>query len=268
MIVDLHTHSTFSDGQYTPAQLVGMAKDAGVQVLALTDHDTFRGAEEAYRAGAGLGVQVLRGIELSAREYRNLHILGYQFSPDSPALTALCEKVGAAVAERKYRLVRFLQGKGLDICLEEVEAMAGGGAVRRPHFARVLVEKGYVQTMEEAFQRYLDTDEYKKIEPWKATARECIETLKAAGGWVSFAHPYQVGLEDGLLEGLVKELKGYGLDAIECFYPRYTPAMQALYLSLAKKYGLHATGGSDFHGEKVKPDITLAQWDMDIGWLL
>lgn len=262
MTCDLHTHSTCSDGQYTPAQLVGLAKEAGIQLLALTDHDTFAGTGEAVEAGRRLGVRVLSGVELSAREYRNLHILGYGFSPAAPQLQELCARMRASRDQRKYRILSFLKGKGVAIDLAEVEALAKGGVVGRPHFAQVMVRHGLVESNREAFDRYLDTEEFQRTERRKASAQECIGAIKAAGGWASLAHPYQIGLENGPLEELVKTLRGYGLDALECWYPRHTAAQRAFYLELADKLGLEATGGSDFHGEKVKPDVRLATYTL------
>ena len=265
--VDLHTHSTASDGQYSPATLVRLAKEQGIENLALTDHDTLDGLDEAVAAGEEAGVQVLRGIELSAREYRGLHILGYCVSPDAPGLRELCAEMKRGRNERKYRIIEFLREKGVDISLLEVEELAGGDVIARPHFARVLVRRGYVETVQEAFDRYLDTAEYKRIERKKPDARACVEAIHGAGGKVSLAHPYQTGLEGDALDELVRKLAGYGLDAIECWYPRHTPQQREFYLSLAQKYGLHVTGGSDFHGEKVKPDIQLARYPLDLSWM-
>lgn len=262
---DLHTHSTASDGQYAPGELVRLAKDRGLALLALTDHDTVDGLDEAEAAGRRLGLRVLRGIELGAREYSHLHILGYQFDP--AGLAPLCEKLRRGRDERKYRIIDFLREKGLELTLEEVEEIAGGNIIARPHFAQAMVRRGYVRDNREAFDRYLDTEEYQRIERFKASARECVETIRAAGGRVSLAHPYQIGLEDGALEALVRELAGYGLNAVECYYPKHTPAQEAFYLRLAEKYRLHVTGGSDFHGPRVKPDIQLASLALDVDWL-
>ena len=268
MIVDLHTHSTASDGQYTPSELVKLAKDRGIEVMALTDHDTIDGVNEAQRAGDALGLQVIRGVELSAKEYHNFHILGYGFKDGDTELSRLCEKLRAGRDERKHKIIDFLREKGIHIDLTEVEEVAGGEVIARPHFARVLVKHGCVSTNREAFDRYLDTEEFrKKVTRFKADSVTCVEVIKSAGGKVALAHPYQMGLPDEELEALVAQLKDRGLDAIECYYPKYTPEQQAFYLHLTEKYRLRQTGGSDFHGEKVKPDVQLARCVLDTKWL-
>jgi len=267
MISDLHTHSTASDGQYTPAELVKLAKDRRLELLALTDHDTVDGLDEAIQAGKALGLRVLRGVELGAAEYSHLHILGYGFDP--AGLAPLCRKLKAGRDERKLRILEFLQEKGCPLTLEEVEGIAGGDIIARPHFAQVMVRRGYVSDNREAFDRYLDTEEFRrKVKRFKADARTCVEAIRAAGGKASLAHPYQLGLEDNALEELVRTLAEYGLDALECYYPRHTPEQERFYLHLAEKYGLRATGGSDFHGEAVKPDISLASLELETDWLL
>ena len=266
---DLHTHTTASDGQYTPAELVPLAKARGLSILAVTDHDTIAGVAEAQWAGTELGVTVIRGVELSAKEYSNFHILGYGFQAGDTELARLCEKLRAGRDDRKYKIVDFLRDKGMEIDLDEVEELAGGEVIARPHFAQVMVKHGCVSTNREAFDHYLDTEEFRQqVKRFKADARTCVETIKAAGGKVSLAHPYQMGLTNEELDTLVKQFKGWGLDAIECYYPKYTLEQQKFYLHLAEKYQLHQTGGSDFHGEKVKPDVELAELELDVNWLL
>jgi len=263
---DLHTHSTASDGQYTPMELAQLVKKRGVDVWALTDHDSVDGIGEAVETGEVLGLKVVRGVELSADDYLNLHILGYDFS--IATIKDWLDSLKGGRNDRKYRIRDFLRTKGLEIPLDEVDEEAAGGSIGRPHFAKVMLRHGYVSTRKEAFDRYLDTPEFQEIEKGtKPTARECVERLKAAGGKVSLAHPYQVVLNGESLEELVKRLKGYGLDAIECYYPIHTPEQTAEYLRIAQKYGLHITGGSDFHGEKNKPDHPLAAWELDLDWL-
>lgn len=265
---DLHTHSTASDGQYSPAQVVALARKAGVQCLALTDHDTVDGVEEAIQAGAQAGIHVLRGVELGAREDRHLHILGLGLGTDCPAMETLCGKLKDSRAERKYRIVDFLKEKGIHIDLQEVEELAQGGLVGRPHFAQVMVRHGYVSSMREAFDRYLDTDEYQRIERFKADAADCIATIRQSGGRAVLAHPCQLNLSDEALEHLVRQLKEDGLEGMECVYPQHTAQMIQKYQALAKKYDLHVTAGSDFHGEKVHPDRPFLPTPLDLEWLL
>lgn len=269
VLCDLHIHTTASDGQYTPAQLIGLAKDRGLQVVAITDHDTISGVSEAKRAGDEMCIQVIRGVELSAKEHPNCHILGYGFRDGDTELSRLCEKFRAGRNERKYKIADFLREKGVKVDLSEVEELAGGEVIARPHFAQVMVKHGYVANNRAAFDCYLDTDEFRqRVKRFKADARVCMEAIKAAGGKASLAHPYQMDLPDDDLETLVKQLKGWGLDAIECYYPKYTPGQQKFYLNLAEKYHLHQTGGSDFHGERVKPDVKLAALELELSWLL
>lgn len=264
---DLHTHSTASDGQYAPAELAELVKRRGTEVWALTDHDSVSGVEEAKAAGETLGLRVIRGVELSADDYLNLHILGYEFS--APALQAWLDSLKGGRDDRKYRIRDFLRTKGLDISLDEVDEAASGAPVGRPHFALVMLKHGYVSTRKEAFDQYLDTPEFQEIEKGtKPRAEECVRRIKEAGGKVSLAHPYQIVLNGETLEELVKRLKDCGLDAIECYYPIHTPEQTAEYLAIAEKYGLHVTGGSDFHGEKNKPNNPLAAWELELEWLL
>ena len=267
-IADLHTHSTASDGQHSPAELVGLAREAGIKVLALTDHDTVDGVGEAEETGRALGVRVVPGIELSAREYNTFHILGYGIDPADPGLNALCEERRDRRDQRALAIIEYLAEKGMPISLEEVKAVAGGVVVGRPHFARVMLDKGYITNYRHAFDRYLDTQEY---HDYMGNARppveRCIRVLKGAGGKVSLAHPNQIGIDNKALDRQVRELAALGLDAIECYYPKHTAAQTAFYLELAEKYGLHVTGGSDFHGEKVKPEIQLARLDLELDWL-
>lgn len=268
-ISDLHTHSTASDGQYSPPELVALAKEHGIDVLALTDHDTTDGVAEAAAAGKKLGVRVIAGVELSAKEYHTYHILGYAYDPAAPAMVSLCARMKRRREARNQIILDYLSENGMALTLAEVEAFAGGDIVGRPHFAQAMVKRGYVSSNREAFDRWLDTDElHERMDFGKPAARECVETIKASGGKVSLAHPYQIGVDDETLASLVRELVGYGLDAIECYYPKFTPAQQAYYLKLAEQYGLRATGGSDFHGERVKPDVSLAALPLDVEWLL
>ena len=268
MKVDLHMHSTASDGQHRPEELIRLAKDADLDVMALTDHDTLSGLKEACEAGQACGLYVIPGIELSAMEYDNLHILGYALSPDNAELQELC---AFALAERERHtlyIIDFLRRKGIQIDLEEVKALAGQAAIGRPHFARIMVEHGYVENSREAFDRYLDTEEYHRVDRKKPPAQVCIETIHKAGGFAVLAHPYQLYLEPESLEEQIRIFKSYGLDGIECLYPKHSPEQKALYLQLAQKYQLHVTAGSDFHGQQVHKKDRIIPTDLDIEWIL
>lgn len=267
LFVDLHTHTTASDGQYSPSELIDRAKDAGIQCLAVTDHDTVDGVEEAVKAGSTNGILVLRGVELGAKEYRYLHILGLGLPSGHTPLDDLCRKLKESRNERKYRIAAFLKEKGIIVPLDEVEKLAGGGVVARPHFAKVMLDHGFVSSIKDAFDRYLDTNEYQRIERFKASAAECIQAIHQSGGKAVLAHPYQLGLPDAALESLIAALRNEGLEALECYYPQHSPDMVKKYLVLAKKFGLHITAGSDFHGETIHPDNPLTPVWLDIDWI-
>lgn len=266
-MADLHTHSTASDGQFPPTQLVTLAQKAGVTCLAITDHDTLDGVAEGLAAGRGLGLTVLPGVELGAKEHKNLHIVGLNYQLGPSPLSQLCQTLKEGRDQRKYRIIDFLAEKGVPVTLEEVEAVAGGEISARPHFAQVMVQRGYVANTREAFDRYLDTSEYKRIERFKAPAQDCIAAIHAAGGKAVMAHPYQLGCPDDQLEATIAQLKDFGLDALECYYPKHTPQQVKQYLALAKSYDLFVSGGSDFHGPKVHPETVIAPVELELDWL-
>lgn len=267
--VDLHIHTTASDGQYTPAQTVARAAAAGVEYIAITDHDTIDGVEESIRAGEVCQVCVIRGIELSAQDDSNLHILGYRFSPTANRLQKLCQKMKQSRLQQKYRILTFLKEEyNIELSLEEVEAVAGNSNIGRPHFAQILVKRGYVSTVKEAFDSYLDTAAYRKIERKKESAAAYIQAIRESNGIAVLAHPWQLRYTEEQLEDLIIRLKDCGLEGIECYYPKHTPAQVKQYLSLAKKYHLYVTAGSDFHGEKIKPDVRFTPVKLDIDFLL
>lgn len=266
MLADLHTHSNASDGQYAPAELVGLAKRQNIDVLAVTDHDTIGGVAEAMETGERLGVKVLRGVEFSADDHLYLHILGYSFDPGR--LRVFLDALQKRWEDRKRQIHDYLRSKGVEVDLGEVEKLAQGRMVGRPHFAMAMLNAGLIQDRNEAYTRYLDTPEFHSIDGGRPSAETCVRTLKGAGAKVSLAHPYQIVLKGETLEELVARLKGCGLDAVECYYTKHTPEQQAEYLRLAQKYRLHVTGGSDFHGEKTKPDYPLKGLELELGWLL
>ena len=164
--------------------------------------------------------------------------------------------------------MNYLQSRGVDFPLEEVDEVADGAAIGRPHFAQVMLRRGICKTWEEVFDTYLDTDEFHAVVEDKPAAERCIRAVHNAGGFVSLAHPYQTGLEGAELEALVKRMKEAGqLDAIECWHSGHTQERSSFYLWLAKKYDLYVTGGSDFHGEKIKAERPMVGLTLELEWM-
>lgn len=256
-MVDLHIHSSYSDGQHSPAKLACLAKEAGVSAWALTDHDTVDGCREAEQASNAMGLDFLTGIEISAKGSRELHILGYCVDPENEALRKACRSFRKYRNERKYRIQEYLAERGVHIRLEAVERYAGEGLVGRPHFARAMVECEAVANVREAFDKYLGIPAFDRVERQKPAPEEAVAMIAGAKGIAVLAHPQKLRLEQNELEDLVRQLRACGLRGIECFYSTHTESETEFYCSLAKRYGLLITGGSDFHGEQVKPEIVL-----------
>ncbi|WP_448374756.1 PHP domain-containing protein [Fervidobacterium sp.] len=266
MVVDLHTHTTASDGTFRPMELIEKAKLIGLEALAITDHDTISGFQQIDETvEIDPKLLLIKGVEISA-EYPtdSLHILGFNFK-DS-------EKVGRVLNElidyrnkRNELILEKMNNHGFKVTMEELKKIAKGKAVGRPHFARLLVEKGYVQSMDEAFQKYLKDGGLFFVEKRRLKSEEAIELIKEAGGIAILAHPYQI-LKDGKpfpiapsvesLEDFIKYLKFKGLDGIEAYYSTHTNSQIDELLRIAEKYDLLITAGSDFHGDN-RPNVKL-----------
>jgi len=254
MIVDFHIHTTASDGTLTPEQLVGEIGKRSIPYFAITDHDTIDGLEILEKIPVNL--TPVTGVEISAEFDKTLHILGYGFDPKHPDLTDSLNELQDYRKARNRQILEKMRRYGMVISMAELIDEAGSDLVGRPHFAALMVRKGYVDSFQEAFDRYLKKGaplymDKKRFDPDKA-----IDMIHAAGGIAVMAHPYQTKLEGRDLENLVKELVSYGLDGIEVFYSQHTPQMICEYKGYARQYDLIATGGSDFHGAN-KPHIPL-----------
>jgi len=256
-MIDLHVHTNKSDGQYSPEEVVAMAAERGITALAITDHDTLSGLAEGEACAAKAGIAFITGIEISVDGNSELHILGYYIDCTNAALLELCENFIRLRVQRESRIFEYLRSKGTSLTDEQVRKHVTQNAAGRPHFARALVEAGYVATVQDAYNRYLGTPEFAAIERVKPPARDGIEAILKAGGVPVLAHPILLKLNDERLDALVRELKGYGLAGIECYYSTHTIEQVAHYLELARKYDLPATCGSDFHGESNKPGIDI-----------
>jgi predicted metal-dependent phosphoesterase TrpH len=253
-LIDLHSHTNESDGTCSPQQLIATAAHAGVNILGITDHDTFAGYDLAAPWAREAGIELICGIELSTKLHnRSVHLLGYFLKQDDLAgFREWVLDLQSARRERNIRLVARLQELGFDITLAEAEAR-GRGMTGRPHFAQLMVEKGYVANLRQAFDDYLDESAQGYVYRREPQFAEGVAHIREAGGIASLAHPIRVR-ED--VAAIMPELREAGLNALEAYHSDHTPADTELYLSLAEQYGLKVTGGSDFHGA-VKPGVTL-----------
>ena len=253
-MIDLHSHTYESDGTYSPEQLIAEAVSAGIRVLAITDHDTFAGYDAALPCARNAGIDLVCGIELSTKLHgRSVHLLGYFLERNS--MDGFREWIldqQAARRERNVRLAERLRELGMDITVEEAQAL-GRGMTGRPHFARIMLQKGYVSSIRQAFDDYLDESAKGYVYRREPQFAEGVARIREAGGIASLAHPVRV---PGDVTALMPELCGFGLNAIEAYHSDHDERDTREYLGLADTYGLLVTGGSDFHGD-VKPDIRL-----------
>jgi predicted metal-dependent phosphoesterase TrpH len=256
--IDLHTHSTASDGSFRPAEVVRLAKEAGLQALALTDHDTTDGLAEALAAGEKLGVEVIPGVEISTRHAGDtMHILGYFLDFHSGKLEKRLDVLKQARKDRNPKIIAKLNALGIPITMEQVERLSGGGQVGRPHIARALLERGYVRDLQQAFDIYLKNDGKAYVQKFRFPLREALDMIRDARGVPVLAHPFTLNLGSaGALRERLLDLQAHGLAGVEAFYSDHSPEQEALYLKLARELGLLITGGSDFHGAN-KPEVTL-----------
>ncbi|RJX28562.1 MAG: PHP domain-containing protein [Desulfarculus sp.] len=257
-LIDLHTHTTASDGSLSPAALVAAAQEAGLAAVAVTDHDSIAGLAEALAAGQERGLEVVPGVEISLQRPGggSMHLLGLWVDPEDPGLNQGLAWLQRARAQRNPRIVDRLNGLGVPLTLAEVQAAAAGGQVGRPHFAQVLVDKGVAANRQEAFGRFLKRGAPAYVDKARFAPAQGLALLRAAGGLPVLAHPGLLDLHPAVLEELLRELKGLGLEGLEAYYSEHDPALERRLLGLAARLELAVSGGSDFHGG-LKPDIRL-----------
>ncbi|ODT45057.1 MAG: hypothetical protein ABS70_04010 [Nitrospira sp. SCN 59-13] len=253
--IDLHLHTTHSDGSCSTAEVMAFAKQAGLTALALTDHDIVDGIPEATAIGKELGIEVVPGVEISSRLGESeLHILGYFLNWTDPQLGLRLKTLRDSRHLRNPKIVQRLNELGIPITYEEVRALAGTESVGRPHIARLLMEKKFVTSAKEAFDRYLANGRPAFVDRELPEPAEAVRWIREAGGVPVLAHPTWVRTSADGLRVLVRDLKAAGLGGIEVHYSTHTPSQTTEYLDLAKQCDLLVTGGSDFHGI-TKPDI-------------
>lgn len=257
--VDLHCHSTASDGTFTPEDVARLAIESGLSGFSLTDHDTIAGLAAAEKAATKLGIDFLPGIEISCTFPKPglMHLLGYRIDPLSASLTKLTAELIEGRDARNLQIIDKLRSLRIDITLEEVEANAGGDVIARPHIAQVLLKKGYVNSIKAAFDKYLAPGGMAFFDKEVFTSREAIGLIHDAGGVAVLAHPVQLKLSNhAQLLQTVKNLVDLGLDGIEVIHSDHDAAAAELMEQVAAQFGLLKTGGSDFHGSR-KPGVEL-----------
>jgi predicted metal-dependent phosphoesterase TrpH len=248
-VIDLHVHSTFSDGSWTPEEIAQEARRLGLTAVALTDHDGMAGVGRFLVACAAAGVRGIPGVEVSVdAKTGSLHMLGYLVDPAAPALARALARIREGRAARNAQILRKLNALGYPLTWEAVAKFAGTDVVGRPHFARALVEGGYARNKEDVFNRLLGKGKPAYVDRDRLTVEEGIALIRDAGGVPVLAHPFQIGLHRKGLRALVTDLAAKGLRGIEAHYPEHDPNQRQFCVTLAKEFDLAVTGGSDFHG--------------------
>ncbi len=256
-MIDLHTHTTASDGTLSPTQLIGEAKIVGLRAIALTDHDTVSGIAEAKEAASDSALEVVPGVEISTEIHtRPLHIVGLYIDPENEELLSALEFLRGGRDRRVHLILEKLVKARAPIEHKDVLEVAKGPSIGRPHIAQALVNRGFAESPKIAFKRYLDKGRPGYVPKDKLDRRRAIEVIRAAGGVPILAHPSQTKLRGRDRESLVRELAGMGLLGIEAYCTGYSSYDVQALTALARKYELVVSGGSDFHGT-AKPDIQL-----------
>lgn len=248
---DLHTHSNRSDGTLAPAEVMVLAAQRDLTGVALTDHDTFDGLEEAAATASELGLDFVPGIEFSA-EYddASLHILGYWVDPDDAAIEAELLRLTATRFRRGEMIVEKLRELGFDVSIERVRELAGGDAIARPHIAEAMVEAGIVADEKEAFDRYISDDGSAYVPKHALPPMEALRLIGEAGGACVLAHPGMWRGSDTVPDALIEEMAAGGMAGLEVRHPDHDEVMRATYAAIAERLGLVATAASDCHGER------------------
>ena len=261
--IDLHIHSTASDGSLTPAEILDHAQKLNLAAIAITDHDSIDGSKEALRNGIPPSVNFLTGVEISAAHppffpgSGSFHILGYDIRLDDQALTQALNKLRQARKNRNPKIVKRLNELGFQISLEEVNQTVGKGQLGRPHIAYTMMKKGFVGSINEAFDKFLGTARPAYVDKERIGCEDAVKMIRSAGGIAVLAHPGLLDIEDeSKLEELIQDLIKIGMGGMEVYYPQHSPEQIRRYTELSNKYNLLMTGGTDFHGS-ITPEIKM-----------
>jgi predicted metal-dependent phosphoesterase TrpH len=259
-MIDLHSHTTASDGQHPPGELLALAATAGVKALAVTDHDTVAALVEARQAAEPLGIELVPGIEVSSfLSGREIHILGHFVDPSDANLARYQLRLGDERRERMERMVERMRELGFPVSMDEVLAIARDAQLGRPHLARALVEKRICTSVKEAFDRFLADGKPAWVDRFRLPASEAIQMIHDAGGTATLAHPGSSRVN----EFEIKQLREVGLDGLEVHHSDHVPSHREKLLRVAKELELIPTAGSDFHGEAVAPGRKIGAESMD-----
>jgi 3',5'-nucleoside bisphosphate phosphatase len=261
--IDLHIHSTASDGTLSPAEILAQSVRLGLGAISITDHDSIAGSREALIHGIPDRLGFLTGVEISAEPppsypgSGSIHILGYSLRMDDPELNRTLEKLQDSRRQRNPEIIARLNRLGISIRIEELEREAADGQPGRPHIAKLLVKKGIVKTMDDAFDRYLGNGKPAYVDKFRIESSQAIELINASGGIPVLAHPGLLGLDSAEpLDELLREMTSMGLKGLEVYYPLHSPEQTRQYAECARCHNLLITGGTDFHGD-IQPEIQL-----------
>ncbi|MBW2450199.1 MAG: PHP domain-containing protein [Deltaproteobacteria bacterium] len=270
MSVDLHIHTTASDGTFTPEQVISHAHQLRLKAIAITDHDTVAGSKEALGSGVPPSLGFLTGVEISATPppfypgSGSFHLLGYSIRLDDPNLNRTLEKLQQARKNRNPAIINRLNELGISITLDEVRKEAGVGQLGRPHIAQLMVKKGVVASINEAFDQFLGTGKPAYVDKQRVECFKAIEIIQDAGGVPVLAHPGLLDYQtENQLDELIGKLKKAGIQGVEVYYSGHTPDQTRLYAALAQRHDLLMTGGSDFHGA-IQPEIEMGSGQGDL----
>ena len=255
MSADLHIHTAFSDGTHTPEEIVELAKKADLGTIAITDHDVVAGIDGAQKKGEGVGVEVIPGIEFTTEAFdTEIHILGYFIEHHDPKLIEAITKIQKGREKRIFKICEKLKGLGINLDPQKVFEIAGHRAAGRPHVARALVAEGYVKDFREAFDKYIDFHGPAYVSHYKLSPEEAVKLVISAKGIPVYAHPAVSNCDR-----IIPDLMLAGLAGIEVYCTGHNHRQTQHYLNLARKYGLLASGGSDYHGFKSGREVKLGE---------
>ena len=256
-MIDLHSHTTASDGTLSPKELVSLAKTEGIEAIAITDHDTIEGLQEAMEEGKKKGIEVIPGVEISIdHKPGSMHVLGLFLDIKSSKLNEYLIDLQTSRSLRNPEIINKLNEMGLSITMEEVQKISGGGQVGRPHIAAALLKNGHVRSIQQSFDKYLKKGASAYYERRRLTREEAVDMIHSAGGLVILAHPGTLGVNGSSLNILMSELNDVGFDGIEVFYNSHSQVDEDRLMKIVDEFGFLISGGTDFHGDN-KPFIKL-----------